>query len=789
MAFLTQKKFDFVSSGLAPNTFAVVRFRGAEGFSRCYEFEIELVSTETEIDLDQVLSNPATFTILREDGDIPFHGILAEFDQQHQVDEYVFYRAVLVPKLWWLSLTHHNQVFLEKNVTEIFQDVLKDGGLTTLDFDLRLQGDYPKWEYICQYRESHLNFVSRWMEREGIYFYFEQEEEAEKAILTDSKMAHQEMEQGKTMYYSPPSGMDESHREEVIKSFVCRQKIMPKSLKLKDYNYRTPSLDLTGSAEVKSQGRGEVYIYGEHFRTSEEGDALAKIRAEELLCQEKRFYGEGTIPYLRPGFLFDLQDHYRSGFNQTYLTIELTHEGSQTGFLLAGIQKGLSELEEQPYYRNSFVAIPADVQFRPERRGQKSLFHGSLSAKIDASESSRYAELDEQGRYKVILPFDLSGRKDGKASAWLRMVQPYTGADFGMHFPLHKGTEVLLTFIDGDPDRPVISGAAPNPDTPSVVTSKSETPQCDITTCGGNEINFQDEKGHERIVIRSPKEDSVIKLGDHLEDKGWLKRMGGFDGLADAVGAALAWKATLIKAGFSIAGLAFSGRELGVEEGIELRSDNGLKIRAIKKEEVIGGLTAPGNASTSVTGVFQESVKGYSAHSVLGYQDDGVKGFRNLEVVGSNTEKIYGDHDHKVLGLGDYWVVGLAKKVYGGLTKAAGWVKKGYESVVELVGSKQKVTAEEIEMTEMKTELVEEETSVKGEEVEMVEARTGMVEAETSLVVEEVEVGASFTRMAEEETSVVGDEIEMCEMSSSVIMEENELRSEKNIVAEEVVII
>ncbi|RJR33219.1 MAG: type VI secretion system tip protein VgrG [Desulfobacteraceae bacterium] len=767
MAFLTQKKFDFVSSALPKDTFVVVRFRGAEGFSRCYEFEIELVSTETEIDLDQVLSNPAAFTILREDGDIPFHGILAEFEQQHQVDEYVFYRAVLVPKLWWLSLTHHNQVFLDKNVTEIVREVLKDGGLTSLDFDLRLQGNYPQWEYICQYRESHLNFVSRWMEREGMYYYFEQGEDAEKAILTDSKMAHKEMEQGKTMYYSPPSGLDDLHREEVIKTFVCRQKMLPKSLKLRDYNEATPSLDVSGSADVKSNGRGEVYLYGEHFRTPEEGNGLAKIRAEELLCHEKRFYGESTIPYLRPGFLFDLKGHYRLDFNQTYLTIELMHEGSQAGFLLAGIQKGLSELEKQPYYRNSFVAIPGSVQFRPERKTEKSLFHGSLSAKIDAAGSGQYAELDEEGRYKVLLPFDLSNRKDGKASAWVRMVQPYAGSDHGMHFPLHKGTEVLLTFIDGNPDRPVISGAVPNPDTPSVVTSSTETPQCDIRTSGGNEINFQDTEGSERIVIHSPDQDSLVKLGAPLEDKAWYKRMG-FDGLG-TVSALADYKGTAIKAAFELVGLA-SGHDVGVENGVELRTANGLKVAARKKEEAIGGFTSPGYATTSVTGL--------ASHSVTGYQDVSTKGWYSFSVVGT--------YDEEIMGWGKYLaakkdtVVGLAQKVYGGITKAAGFVKKGYESVVKLIGSEQKVVAEEIEMTEMKTTLTEEETSVVAEEVEMSESKTSFAEEKTSIVAEDIELGESFTRMAEEETTVVAEEIEMTEMRTTLSSEENDLSGESN---------
>ncbi|MEA3428618.1 MAG: contractile injection system protein, VgrG/Pvc8 family, partial [Thermodesulfobacteriota bacterium] len=124
MDYLSEKKFDFVSSALPADTFGVVRFKGTEGFSMCYEFEVDLISKNAEIDLTQVLKNPVTFTILREDGDIPFHGILTQFEQLHEVDEYVFYRAVLVPKLWWLSLTYHNQVILNKTVPEIIEDVL-----------------------------------------------------------------------------------------------------------------------------------------------------------------------------------------------------------------------------------------------------------------------------------------------------------------------------------------------------------------------------------------------------------------------------------------------------------------------------------------------------------------------------------------------------------------------------------------------------------------------------------------------------------------------------------------
>jgi type VI secretion system secreted protein VgrG len=653
MPFLTEKKFDFVSTGLDPDTFGVVRFKGSEGFSRCYEFEVDLVSTEAEIDLDQVLKNPATFTILREEGDIPFHGILAEFEQLHMVDEYVFYRAVLVPKLWWLSLTHHNQVFLDKKIPDILQEVLKDGGLTSLDFDLKLQKTYPKWEYVCQYRESHLEFVSRWMEREGMYTYFEQGDDREKVIVTDTRTAHQEMPQGKTMYYSPPSGLDEFHREEVIKSFVCRQRMLPKTLKLKDYNYRTPSLDVSGSARVKSDGRGEVYIYGEHFRTPEEGNALAKIRAEEWLCQEKRFYGESTIPYLRPGYLFDLQDHYRSNFNQRYLTIELNHEGSQAAYLLAGIQKGLSEVEEQPYYRNGFVATPGDVQFRPERKTEKARFYGTMNAKIDAAGSGKYAELDDEGRYKVLLPFDLSGRKDGKGSTWLRMAQPYAGSDHGMNFPLHKGTEVLLTFIDGDPDRPIVQGAVPNPETASQVTSSDQS-MSKITTAGGNKIHMEDEEGNQRILMHSPTQNSFVRIGapndpdepPEMEKELW--------GIAKSTGGILHVKAAakneiiLGESTETVVGLDMSNKMVAVIDTV-LGMETGLKV---------GGSVE----FTPLHHGFREQTVRVGA-AVVRVHGDGVKVTGNVTDVHGNQTSVTGNADD---------VTGSHTRVKGNATTVSG---------------------------------------------------------------------------------------------------------------------
>jgi len=486
---------------------------GEEGLSQLYSFEILLVSEKADLDLEAILQSPAVFTIKSKNGDLPYHGILASFEQLHKADAWVFYRAVLRPKLWWLTLTHHNQVFLNKKLDQFLTDVLQDGGLSSgLDFQFKLQGQYPVWDYLCQFSESHFGFLSRWLERDGVYYWFEQDAQGEKMVASDTRIAHTPMPGFDAFHYAPPTGLDATLADEVVKSFTLKRTPMPKSLLVKDYNYEKPSLDLTGRAMVADKGRGEIYLYGEHFKNLDEGNRLAQVRADEWKCREQVFSGMSNAPAIRPGYTFTLDRHYRSDFNQSYLTVGMSHEGSQERYLLSGL--GVSGLSDQDnlFYRNHFECIPGTVQFRPVRETDKPRIHGSISAKIDAAGSGQYAELDSQGRYKVILPFDLSGRGGGKASAYVRMMQPYAGADMGMHAPLHKGTEVLLSFIDGDPDRPVIAGAVPNPETPGPVNDGNQT-MVRLKSGGGNVIHMEDQEGSQRILMHTPTAGSFIRVG------------------------------------------------------------------------------------------------------------------------------------------------------------------------------------------------------------------------------------------------------------------------------------
>jgi type VI secretion system secreted protein VgrG len=513
MAEPFRNTYAFRSNAAPADAFEVVCFSGEEGLSRPYAYDILLVTSRQDLNPTALVQSPAVFTVRLDRQDLPIHGIPALFEMQNAFQGRVFYRTILVPKLWWLTLTRHNQIFLDQDLQGLLSQALTDGGLTEgQDFELRLSKSYPTREYVCQYRESHFDFVSRWMERDGLYYFFEQTEAGEKMVITDARTSHGTMPGAETLRYLPPSGLDWPVGRQSVKRFSRVRRQVPRTVTVTDYNYRKPDARPQGQSQVSQRGLGQRHLFGEHALTAEEAASLAKVRAEELGCRETVLGGLSSVPHIRPGFLFTLQGHFRDNANATYLTTLARHEGGQEAYLAQALGLSLAGAPDTPYYRNTFEAIPATVQYRAEYKTEKPRFYGVLSAKIDAAQSGQYAELDDQGRYKVILPFDLSGRQDGKASSWLRRIEPYGGANHGMHFPLHKGCEVLLAFQDGDPDRPVIQAAVPNPDHKSLLTSENNT-KCLLTTSGGNQIHIEDKAGSERILMQSPTKGSWVRCG------------------------------------------------------------------------------------------------------------------------------------------------------------------------------------------------------------------------------------------------------------------------------------
>lgn len=515
----TTIQFRFESDACDPGTFEVVDVQGFEQLSTLYEFQINLASEDGEIDLAALSREAARLVFVLGDEEHKVHGVLAECNETGRGQTRTRYRVVLVPRLWLTSLQFQNQVHQNQTVEQTLEEeLLQSGFVKDDDFEIRLSGSYPEREYVVQYEETDLNFLQRQMEHYGIFYYFEQGEDKEKLVIADANSAFPTIPgaggsdassdssgSDEHVPYRPSSGMAEE--AEYVYGLTCTQTRMPNKLVLSDYNYRTPSVPLRVEQIVSPEGRGIVSRYGDHFKTPDEGRALAEVRAQEILAREKVFAGESSVLRFRAGATFTLDEHPRSDVSgHSYLLTMVTHSGSQP------TRGEEDEAAQSSTYQNSFTCIPAETAFRPARETPKPKLYGVLNAKVDAAGSGQYAEIDDHGRYKVKLPFDLTNAGDGQASRYMRKTEPYAGPGYGQHFPLHKDCEVLLTCVDGDPDRPVIVGSVPNPEQASPVNNTNQATSA-IRTGGGNFIELDDTAGSERIKMTSPNSNTYFHLG------------------------------------------------------------------------------------------------------------------------------------------------------------------------------------------------------------------------------------------------------------------------------------
>jgi type VI secretion system secreted protein VgrG len=509
-------EFTFTHAAIsADDNVKVINFTGNEGISKPYEFLIELKSDNADLDIDAILDTQASFTIAFGDDSRLIQGLISQFDAIKQVNNHTIYRAKLVPKLWELSLYHTNEIYLDKTVPEIIEIVLKEAGLTGVDYDISgLQGEYRKWPYKCQYSETHLDFISRLLERDGIYYYFSEGDVGEKIIFCDH-LLDQDAIALPDVLYSPVSSMEINTLGNTVHSFISQQKRVPYKVLVKDYNDDSPTVDIKGEAIIDPDANqhSEVYVWGQNIESTEEGQQLATVRAEEIRAGKKTYHGESSVIRLLSGFNFTLKEHFRQSCNQEYLLLTLSHEGSDPSALNFSDDNS----QQQRVYVNQFSAISSSVQFRPVQVTPRPEIHGTLNAFIDAEGDGEYAELDEEGRYRVTMPFDRVNRDGGKSSHWLRMSQPFAGANAGMSFPMRKGGEVLLTFIGGDPDRPVIAGSIPNAAQPSITNSDNQTNSL-IQTAAGNKIEIEDKNGKNRIKLQTGDNKTYMHLGSPNHD-------------------------------------------------------------------------------------------------------------------------------------------------------------------------------------------------------------------------------------------------------------------------------
>jgi type VI secretion system secreted protein VgrG len=458
--------FVFTSPALDAAETRVVEIHGREQIGQLYEFRVQFESLSgplAEAAIDELLHASCSFTLgTREDE--TFHGIVRDVELIESADHAgptASYVAVVVPKVWLLTTSKVSRVFQNMSVPEMARTILTGYGLGPLDFELRVAGS-TKREFCVQYEESDLDFLQRWFEHEGLYYWFEQSEGGEVFVVGDRNAVSKPIVGEAQLPYRDLAGLVRT--EDSIFRWNAKKQRIPARVVLKDYNYMNPSLPMVGRADVAGgKGFGVLFAYGEHFDNADMGKALATRRAERCRADQVRVRGVSDCARLRAGHSFEMWNHHAAEHNRRYLLTSIEHRVG----MIDPSDDGRPENDEPRFgYRASFEAIPLDVQFRPASSTPWPSIHGVMHAHVDSDASGQSSTLDTHGRYRVRLPFDGTGNKGERASCWVRMAQSYAGTGYGSHFPLHKGAEVVLAFLDGDPDRPIIVGAVPNAHTP-----------------------------------------------------------------------------------------------------------------------------------------------------------------------------------------------------------------------------------------------------------------------------------------------------------------------------------
>ncbi|HEV8263938.1 MAG TPA: type VI secretion system tip protein TssI/VgrG [Gemmatimonadales bacterium] len=492
-----------VDTKLGTDKLLLGAFAGEEAVSEPFHFVLELFSEDPAVDGAQLLRTPVSVTIeLPAGGQRLIHGLISRFTQLNRLGELTVYRAEVVPWLWFLSLSKDCRIFQNLSVLEIIEKVFKDQGFS--DFQIKCNKSYAKREFCVQYRETHLDFVSRLMEEEGIFYFFQHSSSKHMLTLADANSAVQPCQGQASARMAAAAGGWQA--ADVVLSLQLENAVHTGKVTLRDYDYLQPSLQLENS--VAGQGPAEIYEYPGSYTQLDAGDRYARLRLEahEALSQVVR--GSSTCRAFVSGGRFDLQEHFRSALNQTYMLVRVQHTGSAGGY---GLGAGGS-LE----YHNSFSAIPHSIPFRPARTTRKPTVWGSQTAVV-VGKSGEEIWTDSHGRVKVHFHWDRNGKKNEDSSCWVRVATSWAGKNWGSIQIPRMGQEVIVDFLEGDPDRPIITGRVYNADQTPPYALPADQTQSGVksrSSKGGgtdnfNEIRFEDKKGGEQIVIHAEKDQQI----------------------------------------------------------------------------------------------------------------------------------------------------------------------------------------------------------------------------------------------------------------------------------------
>lgn len=491
-----------VSTALGQDALVLEGFSGTETVSGLFSFRLDMLAEDPDVDTESLLRTEIGLTITMEDGsEREINGKVSRVAEVGHSDGITHYQAEMVPWLWFLGLNRDSRIFQQMSVLEIVEQVFGDRGES--DYEVHCTGSYPKVEYCVQYRESDLSFVHRLLEQEGIFYFFKHEGGKHIMVIADDNAAFDPSPHQPDLTYRA----DGLTTTEVVTSFQHEHAVHVGKVTLQDYDPLQPTLDV--SASISGAEEQEYYEYpGAYAKLfcNDPGDVAgqaeryARLRLELEEGRRHRSQGEGNARGILVGYRFTLEDHYRNSANREYVVTTLSHFASNSGYR-AGDGAGTD-------YTCSFSVIDSDRPFRPERSTPRPVVEGTQTAVV-VGPSGEEVWTDSHGRVKCQFHWDREGQNDENSSCWIRVATPWGGKGYGSVSIPRIGNEVIIDFLEGDPDQPVIVGSLYNADQ----TPPNGLPDAGIqmgmrsrSSKGGggyNEISMTDTKDTEVITIHA----------------------------------------------------------------------------------------------------------------------------------------------------------------------------------------------------------------------------------------------------------------------------------------------
>ncbi|WP_338806997.1 type VI secretion system tip protein VgrG [Pseudomonas chlororaphis] len=502
-----QTHFSLTIEG-TPSDLQVLSFTGKEAISAPYAFDVELVSERYALDLESLLHKPA-FLAFSDRGD-GIHGIIYRVEQGASGKRLTRYSLTLVPHLAYLNHRINQRIFQHLPANKIIAQILEEHGMLSNAYQFQLNTAYPARDYCVQYDESDLQFIQRLCGEEGIHYHHQHSPTSHVLVFGDDQTVFPKLAQ--PTEYQAGSGMVADRP--VIKGFDLRVEARTSRTTRRDYDFEKPSMLLESKHQSENQAPQpdlEDYDYPGQFISRDRGKLLSQRALERHRTDYRLVAGNSDEPALVSGHFLTLANHPRTDWNDLWLMTEVCHEGLQPQVLEESVTSDATAADGFVQgYRNTFSAIPWDTFYRPPMPARKPVL-ASQTAKVTGPKGEEI-HCDQYGRVKVQFHWDREGRFDENSSCWVRVASSWAGPGFGQVVIPRIGMEVFITFLEGDPDKPLITGCVPNKVTPvpyPLPANKTRSIFKTNSSLGGggsNEVRIEDRAGQEQIYIHAQRD-------------------------------------------------------------------------------------------------------------------------------------------------------------------------------------------------------------------------------------------------------------------------------------------